>query len=136
MGLNALQTSKYHCLPCPPHPQQQIHLTFCSVFVSAFQSSCWTRLTLQLASHLLLFSFLAFFIMPVLDVSELNIVLSILGTFIIFYGIISVKIKQVWYLGEASKYSSLSIVFESANWSSARRNTGHHLGPNRRPFLG
>ena len=39
--------------------------------------------------------------MPVLDVSELNIVLGVLGAFIILYGIISVKIKQVWYLGEA-----------------------------------
>ncbi|KAF1838868.1 hypothetical protein BDW02DRAFT_585478 [Decorospora gaudefroyi] len=39
--------------------------------------------------------------MPVLDVSELNIVIAILGAFIILYGFISVKIKQVWYLGEA-----------------------------------
>ncbi|KJZ74361.1 hypothetical protein HIM_06171 [Hirsutella minnesotensis 3608] len=39
--------------------------------------------------------------MPSLDVSELNIVLSVLGAFIVLYGIISVKIKQRWYLGEA-----------------------------------
>ncbi|KAK2759987.1 hypothetical protein FQN54_002723 [Arachnomyces sp. PD_36] len=39
--------------------------------------------------------------MPTLDVSELNIVLAILGAFIILYGVISVKIKNVWYLGEA-----------------------------------
>ena len=39
--------------------------------------------------------------MPSLDVSELNIALSILGSFIILYGVISVKIKRVWYLGEA-----------------------------------
>ncbi|KAI1840962.1 hypothetical protein JX265_010434 [Neoarthrinium moseri] len=39
--------------------------------------------------------------MPSLDVSELNIVISILGAFIILYGFISVKIKQVWFLGEA-----------------------------------
>jgi hypothetical protein len=41
--------------------------------------------------------------MPTLDVSELNIVIAILGAFIICYGFISVKIKQVWYLGEACK---------------------------------
>lgn len=57
--------------------------------------------------------------MPSLDVSELNVVIAILGThspripekvyademttgtFIVAYGFISVKIKQVWYLGEA-----------------------------------
>ncbi|RMZ11380.1 hypothetical protein D0862_02971 [Hortaea werneckii] len=39
--------------------------------------------------------------MPVLDVSELNTVIAVLGAFIIIYGFISVKIKQVWYLGEA-----------------------------------
>ncbi|KAF9693256.1 hypothetical protein EKO04_008945 [Ascochyta lentis] len=39
--------------------------------------------------------------MPTLDLSELNIVIAILGAFIIAYGFISVKIKHVWYLGEA-----------------------------------
>ena len=39
--------------------------------------------------------------MPTLDVSELNIVISVLGAFTILYGVISVKLKQVWYLGEA-----------------------------------
>ncbi|KAH4043742.1 hypothetical protein HBH49_225740 [Parastagonospora nodorum] len=39
--------------------------------------------------------------MPTLDVSELNIIISVLGAFTILYGLISVKIKQVWYLGEA-----------------------------------
>ncbi|KAK3321896.1 Sodium/hydrogen exchanger family-domain-containing protein [Apodospora peruviana] len=39
--------------------------------------------------------------MPSLDVSELNIVLGVLGTFILLYGIISVKIKSRWFLGEA-----------------------------------
>ncbi|RGP61381.1 hypothetical protein FLONG3_10537 [Fusarium longipes] len=39
--------------------------------------------------------------MPVLSLSELNIVLGVLGSFIVLYGIISVKIKQAWYLGEA-----------------------------------
>ncbi|KAJ4309775.1 hypothetical protein N0V84_011315 [Fusarium piperis] len=39
--------------------------------------------------------------MPTLDVSELNIVLAALGAFVILYGIISVKIRQSWYLGIA-----------------------------------
>ncbi|KAI1912014.1 hypothetical protein LOZ53_002315 [Ophidiomyces ophidiicola] len=39
--------------------------------------------------------------MPTLDLSELNIVLSVLGGFILLYGVISSKIKNVWYLGEA-----------------------------------
>ncbi|KMP05540.1 Na(+)/H(+) antiporter 1 [Coccidioides immitis RMSCC 3703] len=39
--------------------------------------------------------------MPTLDVSELNIVLSVLGAFTLLYGFISSKIKNVWYLGEA-----------------------------------
>ncbi|KAF2454479.1 Sodium/hydrogen exchanger family protein [Lineolata rhizophorae] len=39
--------------------------------------------------------------MPVLDVSELNVVLAVLGAFTILYGIISIKIKTAWYLGEA-----------------------------------
>lgn len=43
--------------------------------------------------------------MPNLDVSELNIVLSVLGAFILLYGIISVLIKSRWFLGEARKHS-------------------------------
>ncbi|KAG4438781.1 hypothetical protein IFR05_005758 [Cadophora sp. M221] len=39
--------------------------------------------------------------MPSLDVSELNIVLGVLGSFIVLFGVISVKIKAQWYLGEA-----------------------------------
>lgn len=39
--------------------------------------------------------------MPTLDPSELNLVIAVLGTFILAYGFISVKIKAVWYLGEA-----------------------------------
>ncbi|KAI0880931.1 Na(+)/H(+) antiporter 1 [Annulohypoxylon maeteangense] len=39
--------------------------------------------------------------MPTLDLSELNIVVSILGAFIVVYGLVAVKIKGVWYLGEA-----------------------------------
>ncbi|KAH8898855.1 Sodium/hydrogen exchanger family protein [Thozetella sp. PMI_491] len=48
--------------------------------------------------------------MPSLDVSELNIVLSILGAFIILYGLISVKIKRQWYLGEALPAVALGIL--------------------------
>ena len=60
--------------------------------------------------------------MPVLDLSELNIVIAVLGAyflctckrythpalagaFIVGYGFLSVKIKQVWYLGEARKFA-------------------------------
>ncbi|KAI2602917.1 Sodium/hydrogen exchanger family-domain-containing protein [Hypoxylon fragiforme] len=39
--------------------------------------------------------------MPTLDVSELNIVVSVLGAFTVLYGLVAVKIKGVWYLGEA-----------------------------------
>ncbi|KAI1097864.1 Na(+)/H(+) antiporter 1 [Jackrogersella minutella] len=39
--------------------------------------------------------------MPTLDVSELNIVVSVLGVFIVLYGLVAVKVKGVWYLGEA-----------------------------------
>ncbi|KAF2016834.1 hypothetical protein BU24DRAFT_477777 [Aaosphaeria arxii CBS 175.79] len=39
--------------------------------------------------------------MPTLDVSELNIVIAVLGGYTVLYGIISVKLKQKWYLGEA-----------------------------------
>lgn len=42
--------------------------------------------------------------MPTLNPSELNVVVAVLGAFAILYGIISVKIKQAWYLGEARKY--------------------------------
>ena len=45
--------------------------------------------------------------MPSLDVSELNIVLSILGAFTVLYGLISVKMKQKWYMGEARKFPSV-----------------------------
>lgn len=39
--------------------------------------------------------------MPSLDISELNVVIAVLGVFILGFGFISVKIKSVWYLGEA-----------------------------------
>jgi NhaP-type Na+/H+ or K+/H+ antiporter len=38
---------------------------------------------------------------PVLSLSELNIILSILGAFILLFGFISIKLKAKWYLGEA-----------------------------------
>ncbi|KAK8869051.1 Na(+)/H(+) antiporter [Apiospora arundinis] len=39
--------------------------------------------------------------MPTLDVSELNIIASVLGVFTILFGLIAVQIKNRWYLGEA-----------------------------------
>lgn len=47
--------------------------------------------------------------MPTLDLSELNIVIAVLGAFIVAYGFFSVKIKQVWYLGEARKSSRFPV---------------------------
>ncbi|CAA9960606.1 Na antiporter 1 [Pyrenophora teres f. maculata] len=65
--------------------------------------------------------------MPTLDVSELNVVISVLGAFIVFYGIISVKIKQVWYLGEALPAVFIGIILgpiaarflDAEKWGSA-----------------
>lgn len=65
--------------------------------------------------------------MPTLDVSELNIVIAVLGGFIVLYGIISVKIKQIWYLGEALPALVVGIVLgpiaakfiDSERWGSA-----------------
>ncbi|KAF2818202.1 Na(+)/H(+) antiporter 1 [Ophiobolus disseminans] len=48
--------------------------------------------------------------MPTLDLSELNIVIAVLGAFVISYGFFSVKIKQVWYLGEALPAVLLGII--------------------------
>ncbi|KAM0279211.1 hypothetical protein ACHAQH_004756 [Verticillium albo-atrum] len=39
--------------------------------------------------------------MPDLGLSDLNSILTILGLFIVLYGVISVKFKNQWYLGEA-----------------------------------
>lgn len=64
--------------------------------------------------------------MPTLDVSELNVVVAVLGkwggrrakdndesllticqgTFVVVYGLLAVKIKSIWYLGEACKLFS------------------------------
>ncbi|KAM6514029.1 hypothetical protein FALCPG4_015210 [Fusarium falciforme] len=65
--------------------------------------------------------------MPVLNLSELNIVLSVLGAFTVLYGIISVKVKQAWYLGEALPAVFFGVVLgplvakfiESEKWGSA-----------------
>nr|CEG04052.1 unnamed protein product [Fusarium acuminatum CS5907] len=65
--------------------------------------------------------------MPVLNLSELNIVLSVLGAFTVLYGIISVKIKQAWYLGEALPAVIIGVILgplaakfiESEKWGSA-----------------
>ncbi|KAH7155862.1 Sodium/hydrogen exchanger family-domain-containing protein [Dactylonectria estremocensis] len=48
--------------------------------------------------------------MPSLEINDLNIVLGTLGAFLILYGIISVKIKQVWYLGVALPAVMLGII--------------------------
>ncbi|KAI0474963.1 Sodium/hydrogen exchanger family-domain-containing protein [Xylariaceae sp. FL0804] len=39
--------------------------------------------------------------MPTLDLSDLNVVVAVLGCFTLVYGVVAVKIKSVWYLGEA-----------------------------------
>lgn len=85
--------------------------------------------------------------MPALDVSELNVVISALGIsktsavlllcaptdtlggFMVLYGVISVKIKNVWYLGEActsSRSGSENILLRQCSTSSSCR---HHIGP-------
>ncbi|KAF5580151.1 Na(+) H(+) antiporter [Fusarium pseudoanthophilum] len=65
--------------------------------------------------------------MPVLNLSELNVVLGVLGAFMVLYGIISVKIKQAWYLGEALPAVFFGVILgpiaakfiESEKWGSA-----------------
>ncbi|KAF2186496.1 hypothetical protein K469DRAFT_686894 [Zopfia rhizophila CBS 207.26] len=61
--------------------------------------------------------------MPNLDVSELNIVIAVLGAFIVFYGFTSVKIKQAWYLGEALPAVIVGIILGpiAAKFLSAER---------------
>jgi hypothetical protein len=43
-----------------------------------------------------------------LDLSQLNVVISIFGFWIAAFGFISVKFKSHWYLGEARTSASLS----------------------------
>lgn len=65
--------------------------------------------------------------MPVLNVSELNIVLTIIGAFILGFGVISVLIKNRWLLGEALPAMTLGIILgplaakflDSSRWGSA-----------------
>ncbi|KAE8159214.1 Na(+)/H(+) antiporter 1 [Aspergillus tamarii] len=65
--------------------------------------------------------------MPTLDVSELNVVLGVLGAFILLYGLVSIKIKNVWYLGEALPAVLIGIVLgpvaakflDATRWGSA-----------------
>ncbi|KAJ9200754.1 hypothetical protein DTO164E3_3904 [Paecilomyces variotii] len=38
---------------------------------------------------------------PILDVSNLNVVLSVAGAFSLIFGFLSLKLKQKWYIGEA-----------------------------------
>ncbi|KAF4894125.1 putative Na(+)/H(+) antiporter [Colletotrichum viniferum] len=65
--------------------------------------------------------------MPTLDPSELNVVLAVFGGFIILYGVISVKIKNAWYLGEALPAVVLGVCLgplaakflDSERWGSA-----------------
>ncbi|KAG9251733.1 Sodium/hydrogen exchanger family-domain-containing protein [Emericellopsis atlantica] len=65
--------------------------------------------------------------MPVLDLSELNIILGVLGGFILLYGIISTKIKAKWYLGEALPAVFVGVLLgpiaakfiETEKWGSA-----------------
>ncbi|ETS82325.1 hypothetical protein PFICI_04201 [Pestalotiopsis fici W106-1] len=48
--------------------------------------------------------------MPTTDVSELNIIATVLGLFTILFGLTSFKIKDVWYLGEALPAVATGIV--------------------------
>ncbi|KAJ3540986.1 hypothetical protein NM208_g4814 [Fusarium decemcellulare] len=66
--------------------------------------------------------------MPILNLSELNIVLGVLGAFMVLYGVISVKIKQAWYLGEALPAMVMGIILgpvsakflDSERWGAAQ----------------
>ncbi|KAI9370389.1 Na(+)/H(+) antiporter 1 [Aspergillus egyptiacus] len=67
--------------------------------------------------------------MPALDVSELNVVIAVLGAFIILFALASVKIKNQWYLGEALPAVLVGIVLgpyaarflDATEWGSAVR---------------
>ncbi|KAL2784827.1 Sodium/hydrogen exchanger family-domain-containing protein [Aspergillus keveii] len=67
--------------------------------------------------------------MPTLNVSELNVVIAVLGAFITLYAFFSVKIKNKWYLGEALPAVVVGIVFgpyaarflDATEWGSAIR---------------
>ncbi|KAL2268052.1 hypothetical protein VTJ83DRAFT_2898 [Remersonia thermophila] len=65
--------------------------------------------------------------MPLLDVSELNVVVAVFGGFMILYGTISVLIKNRWFLGEALPAVVFGIALgpiaakclDSTRWGSA-----------------
>ncbi|KAL6914716.1 hypothetical protein FSST1_012476 [Fusarium sambucinum] len=65
--------------------------------------------------------------MPTLHLSDLNVVLAVLGAFMTLYGVISVKLKQQWYLGEALPAMVVGIILgpvsakflDSERWGSA-----------------
>ncbi|OSS50094.1 hypothetical protein B5807_04805 [Epicoccum nigrum] len=73
--------------------------------------------------------------MPTLDVSELNIIIAVLGGFTILYGLGSVKIKQVWYLGEALPALVVGIALgpiaarfiDSERWGTAMQGQTEHI---------
>lgn len=48
---------------------------------------------------------------PILDVSNLNVVLTILSLFVLLFGYISLQFKQRWYLGEALPAFLIGISF-------------------------
>jgi sodium/hydrogen antiporter len=48
--------------------------------------------------------------MPTLAVTELNITISVLGAFTFFFGIVSVLLKNKWFLGEALPAMVVGIV--------------------------
>ncbi|KAK4185151.1 putative Na(+)/H(+) antiporter [Podospora australis] len=65
--------------------------------------------------------------MPTLNLSELNIVLAVFGAFTLVYGIISSKVKNKWFLGEALPAMLLGIILgpiaakfiDADRWGSA-----------------
>ncbi|KAB2572100.1 Cation/H+ exchanger [Lasiodiplodia theobromae] len=73
--------------------------------------------------------------MPQLELSQLNIVLSVTGAFLVLYGIISSKIKYSWYLGEALPATIIGIILgptaskfvDSATWGEANEDTLHEI---------
>ncbi|KAI0399963.1 Sodium/hydrogen exchanger family-domain-containing protein [Xylaria palmicola] len=65
--------------------------------------------------------------MPTLDVTELNITVAVLGTFIVIYGLFAVWIKSAWYLGEALPAFGIGVILgpvaarflDPTRWGSA-----------------
>ncbi|KAI0418228.1 Cation/H+ exchanger [Xylaria grammica] len=73
--------------------------------------------------------------MPTLDVSELNVVTAILGSFAVVYGLFAVRIKSVWYLGEALPALLIGIILgpvgakflDPERWGSAQPGQEHAI---------